>query len=103
MPSPDQFSRKQTLDLESAMAKSIADLLRAQEFVGPGGQGTIRFNEVFPEWPTSNDRYIASAACVQPLNPIVYEDARLTPSLLEDTWEPKGMRGFGLYALAEGV
>lgn len=103
MPTPEQFSRKQTLDLESAMAKAIADLLRVQNFVGPGGQGTIRFNEVFAEWPSSNDRYVGPAACVQPMNPIVYEDSRMTPSLLEDTWEPKGARGFGLYALAEGV
>lgn len=91
------------MDLESAMAKALSDLLRLQEFKGPGGLGTIRFSEVFSEWPGSNDRYIACAASVVSVEtPIQYSDSRMTPSLIEDTWEPRGMRGFGLYSLAEG-
>jgi hypothetical protein len=103
MPSPDQFSRHQTLDLETAMATAVSDNLKDQVFPGAGGLGVIRFQEVFSEWPTANDRHVSPAACVTPVNRLLYSEARLTPSLLEDTWEPRGMRGFGLYALAEGT
>lgn len=85
------------------MAKALADLLREQVWQGPQGLGTIKFNEVFSEWPSSNDRYVAPAASVVAADtPIQYSDSRPTPSLIESTWEPRGMRGFGLYALAEG-
>lgn len=85
------------------MRAAVSALLTGKEFPGPGDGGApIKFSQVFDEWPTSNDRYVTPAACVLPAGKLVYADARLTPTLLEETWEPRGGAGLGLYALAEG-
>lgn len=99
----DKFSRKQTLDLQSAMARAIARVVEPAEFPGPGGQGKIRFRKVFPEWPTSADGNVTPAACVASVDTIRYSDALLTPKLLEETWEPRGGLGLGLYKVSEGT
>lgn len=98
----DRYSRKQTLDVRSAMALALQRLLEACEFPGPKGIGKVRFAKVFREWPTSNDVAVLPAAGVLSSDDTVkYSHARLTPSLLEDTWEPRGRLGLGLYKLAE--
>lgn len=96
---PQQYSRSQSLDLRAAMATALAKKLRETEFPTPAG-GTIRFAEVFDAWPRYTDRHVAPAACVLPSS-WIYDAARMTPTLLEDTWEPKGAVGFGLYKLAD--
>lgn len=94
-----QYSRKQTLDVRSAMATAIARKLRDSVFPRGSG-GSIKFAEVFESWPSYEQRYVPPSACVLP-TPTLYDAARLTPTLLEDTWEPPGDVGFGLYQLAD--
>jgi hypothetical protein len=94
-----QYSRKQTLSLRLSMAAALADFLRSQRFPEP--DGPVQFAEVFDEWPAADDRFVTPAACVLPRGALNYAEARLTPTLLEDTWEVKGEPGFGLYALAD--
>jgi hypothetical protein len=96
------FSRKQTNDLQSAMAEAIALLLRTSEFPGPRGKGTIKLAVVYDEWPSSADNALSPSACVRTPDPIRYAPALLTPTLLEETWEPPGELGLGLYKLSEG-
>jgi hypothetical protein len=96
------FSRKQTLDLQTAMARALARTLGAAVFPGPGNQGEVRFRQVYEEWPGPNDRHATPAACVRSDQRITYADAMPTPQLLEDTWEPQGRSGLGLYKSAEG-
>lgn len=98
----DKFSRKQTLDLQTAMAAALAGLVRAATFPGPRGKGTTAFRKVYSEWPTSNDNFATPAACVLSTDTIHYSAALLTPKLLEDTWEPQGGLGLGLYKVSEG-
>lgn len=81
------------------MAETLAVFLRAQRF--PDQSGGTQFAEVFAEWPSADDRFVTPAACVLPTGPMSYAEARLTPTLLEDTWEVRGEPGFGLYALAD--
>lgn len=102
-----QFSRTQTLDLRLALAAALARHLADQTF-NAGGR-SFGFAEVYDEWPRWTDSYVAPAAVVLPDEEITYADARLTPTLLEDTWEPQdstgtplGLPGWGLYELADG-
>lgn len=98
----ERYSRKQTLDVKTAMATALTRLLAAETFPGPRGQGKVRFLKVFAEWPTSNDVATLPAAGILSSDDTVrYAPARLTPSLMEDTWEPAGRRGLGLYKLSE--
>ena len=93
----DQYSRKATIDVRSAMALAVARHLRGLEFFNPS---RFQFSEVFEEWPSYLSRYVPPAACVLP-TAAKYGDALLTPALCEDTWEVKGEAGFGLYKLSE--
>jgi hypothetical protein len=97
-----KFSRKQTNDLQSAMAEAIGTLLRNSEFPGPRGKGRIKFAAVYDEWPSSQDNALSPSACVRTPDSIKYAPALLTPTLLEETWEPVGQLGVGLYKLSEG-
>jgi len=97
----EEFSRRRTCDLETAMARGLKRLLEAAVFPAPGGP--VRFLEVFDEWPGLNDGNVAPAACVLPDNDITYSAPENTPALLEDTWERRGEPGFGLYKLSEGT
>lgn len=96
----EQFSRRATQPIATAIAMGLERLLMAQTFAGAGGIGTIRFSEVFPEWPSVEDTALAAAACVLPVK-VLYGQEYPTPTLLEDTWEPKGDYGFGLYVVAD--
>jgi hypothetical protein len=95
--SRDQYSRKATRDVKSAMAQALARHLEGLEFFNPS---RFQFAAVFDEWPSYLDRYVPPSACVLPTS-AKYADALFTPTLLEDTWEVKGEAGFGLYKLAE--
>ena len=64
------------------------------------GSQAQQFAEVFDEWPSFNDSEVPPVACVLP-GDFTYGDAHMTPRLLEDTWEPKGMPGWCLYKTAE--
>jgi len=99
IPTPPTYSRSQTLDLRSAMSRAVAKRLREAEFFKPGG-GTMRFAQVFDHWAEYQQRYIANTAAVVPSESL-YDAARLTPTLLEDTWEPRGEVGVGLYKTAD--
>jgi len=80
------------------MALALTRHLAALRF--SSGAGQFMFAEVFDEWPSYSQKYIAPSAAVLP-GSWTYGDAYLTPTLMEDTWEPKGERGFGLYKLSE--
>lgn len=97
-----RYSRQQTLDLQTSMATAIADLLRGSKFPGPRGKGTISFAAVYDEWPSSQDNALSPSACVMSNDVLRYAPALLTPTLFEDTWEPVGQLGVGLYKLSEG-
>jgi hypothetical protein len=89
------YSRRQTLDLRLAMANALAEYLGTLHF--KAGSRSFQLARVFDEWPSDLDENVLPAACVLPDEKIVYADARLTPTLLEETWEPKGRPGWGLY------
>jgi hypothetical protein len=93
----DQYSRRATRDVRGAMALALRRHLEGLMFHNPA---PITFAEVFEEWPSFNERFIPPAACILP-GAWKYDDALFTPSLLEDTWEPAGESGFGLYKLNE--
>ena len=97
---PSTFSRKQTLDLRSAMVAAIAKRLKAAVFPTKSGGPTVKFAQVFEHWPDYTQKYVATTAAVMPAQ-WPYDAARLTPSLIEETWEPRGKVGLGLYALAD--
>jgi len=97
----EEFSRRRTTDLETAMARGLKAVLQDAVFPAPGG--TVRLLAVFDEWPGLNDGNVAPAACVLPNNDITYASPQNTPALLEDTWERRGEPGFGLYKLSEGT
>jgi len=78
---------------------ALAKRLRDTDFPRASG-GSFRFAEVFSSWPSYEQRYVPPSACVLP-TPTIYDAARLTPTLMEDTWEPPGDIGFGLYKLAD--
>lgn len=94
----EQYSRTKKRDLRGAMAQALRTYLEGISI--PVSDGVIKFARVFEEWPSYDDKFVAPSACVLP-SEAPYVPARLTPTLLEDTWEPQGFQGFGLYALAE--
>jgi hypothetical protein len=55
---------------------------------------------VFLAWPDPEDFYEPNSAVVLP-GSSTYEDAGMTPTLLDCTWEPQGLPGLGLYKLSE--
>lgn len=98
--SPDQFSRSQTTDLETAL--SLAALRAIDlEYPGPGGIGKIKFASLLEDWPSFEQSAVLPAAVVLPASDLIYSPSHPTSKLLEDTWEPVGERGFGLYELCE--
>ncbi len=99
--SREQYSRTRTTDLETSMALAIARLVGGTLFPGPGGIGTIAFVRVYEEWADFNQDAVTPAAAVLPEGELMYGPSHMTPALLEDTWEPRGESGFGLYELSE--
>jgi hypothetical protein len=101
MISRQQFSKTQSLDLRTAMAAALCRKLQSELFPGPGGIGTTRLEVAYQEWPSFGDEVVTPAACVLPDGEGRDVEARLTPSLLEDTWENEGEPGYGLYVLSD--
>ena len=90
----DQYSRKASLNVRDAMARALSRHLKTLTF-----QFGVRFTDVFDEWPSYVKRYRPPCACVLPSS-WAYS-GWMTPTLLEDTWEPQGAQGFGLYKTGE--
>lgn len=97
---PDQYSRKQTVDIETALAIAARTAID-KSYPGAGGEGDIRFADIFEDWPTFESRFVDPAAVILPDGDTVYARSFLTPALLEDTWEVQGEDGLGLYQLGE--
>lgn len=96
----EQFSRKATEDLETAISLAVTRTISGQ-FTGPGGAGKIAFAQVHEDWPSFEQSYVFPTATILPDEPLVYGPSHLVPQLLEDTWEPRGVPGLGLYELCE--
>lgn len=96
----DQYSRSQTVDLETAIAEAVEAVL-SRDFPGPGGDGTIRIEQFFEDWPSMTDNFIDPSAAVMPNDELKYGPSHPTPVFLEETWEPKGQAGFGLTQISE--
>ena len=92
-----QFSRKATIGVRNALAVALARLVSTLSF--PGSQAQT-FASVYDEWPDFLETAVFPAACILP-NGFRYADSQMTPRLLEDTWEPKGLPGWGLQKTAE--
>lgn len=95
-----QFSRKQTTDLETAISMAVMRTID-RDYPGVGGQGTLRFLALHEDWPSFENSDIVPSACVLPDGDLKYGPSHPTPTLMEDTWEPVGERGLGLYVLSE--
>lgn len=100
MITPEQFSRSASTDLETAISLAVSRTVSAP-FQGPGGIGHIAFTQVFEDWPSFESYYTDPSAVILPDEPLVYGPSQLMPKLLEDTWEPAGEPGLGLYELCE--
>lgn len=100
--SPDQFSRKQTTDLETALALATLKVID-RAYPGPGGVGLIKFEQMYEDWPSYEDADVVPAATVLPDAPLIYGPSHPVPRLLEDTWEKPGEPGLGLYELCEAT
>ena len=94
----DQYSRRATMDVRDACAAALKRHIAGLRF--HGSADTDRFAIVDDDWPTYNDRQVVPAACVEP-GAWKYGAWSTTPTLLEDTWEPQGMPGWGLWKVAE--
>ena len=92
-----QFSRKASIGVRNALALALARLVQDMTFPGSQAQS---FAVVYDEWPDFLDTGVFPAACILP-GEFRYADSQMTPRLLEDTWEPKGMPGWGLQKTAE--
>ena len=101
LPPVDDYPRKQATDIETAMARAIARRLEEASFplLAPPG----KLLKVFDEWADYMDGNVAPSACVMPDGDLVFAPGQGTPTLLEDTWWPKGQPGWGLYKLSEAT
>jgi hypothetical protein len=91
------FSRRASIGVRNALAVALGRLVQGLTFPGSQAQS---FAEVHDEWPSFLETGVFPAACILP-GEFRYADSQLTPRLLEDTWEPKGMPGWGLQKTAE--
>ncbi len=99
---PAQYSRKQETDLETAMALALTRAV-AGEFPGPGGLGKIQLAQVFEDWATFQDNFVSPGGVVEPDGELLYGPGQTVPVLIEETWEPQGGVGLGLYVLSEAT
>ncbi len=97
---PEQFSRSQTSDLETAIADAVISIV-SRPFPIPGTQKMIQLAELFDEWPEVEENFVDPSGVILPDTELMYGPSHPTPVLLEDTWEPKGEAGYGLYELSE--
>lgn len=94
----EQYSRKATMDVRSALSRALQIHLENIVFKKEGSQ--FKFTEVHDTWPSFTQQYIPPSACVLP-GGWEYASWSLAPTLLEETWEPQGQMGFGLYKTDE--
>jgi len=97
-PTIELFPRVAIMDVRDAMALSLRRLVEGIRF--KGAQGTDRFAAVHDDWPSFNEKYTPPAACVLP-GDFKYLDWATSPTLMEETWWPNGLPGWGLYKVAE--
>ena len=101
---PAQFSRQQTQDLETSISIAVTRALD-QTYPPVGGaraQGGLKFLKLYKDGPQyEDDGALVPSAVILPTGPIKYGPSHLTPTLAEDTWEPRGKLGLGLYVLSE--
>ncbi len=95
------YSRKRTEDEGVALATALARYLLSRTFTGAGGQGLVKFADAIVEWAAPEDTYAGNMVAIVPGGELVYMDTQLTPTLLEETWEPEGRPGLGLYKRGE--
>lgn len=91
------YSRKATMDARDALAMALRRHVESLRFTGCQAD---RFAEVFDEWPSFNEGMVVPAAAVLP-GEFRYDAWSLSPHLIEETWEPTGKPGWGLYQTAE--
>jgi len=96
----EMYSRRQKLDLRLAIAAALAEYLRTLKFSADGR--TFKFASVYDSWPNWLQGGQPSAA-VLPDDKLVYPRTQRAPVLMEETWEPVGQAGWGLYQLAEAT
>lgn len=94
---PSEYSRSQTADLRTAMARALQRYLQDLR----AETGVPVFQQVFDAWPDPESPYIAPCTATVLPGAVVYESAGMTPALLDETWEPKGQPGLALYKTAE--
>jgi len=90
----DQYSRKATMAVRDAMACALARYLADLTF-----EFGVKLTGAFHQWPSFVKRYRPPCVCVLPSS--WNYGGWMTPTLLEDTWEPEGGQGFGLYKTGE--
>lgn len=93
----ERFSRTATLDVRDALAAALRRVVEDLRFVG---SQTDRFAEVFDVWPSFLETAVFPAAAIVP-GGFKFVDSSTTPKLLEETWEPQGLPGWGLYKTSE--
>lgn len=100
---PQQFSRSQSVDLETACALALIRWID-QPYPAPGGgPAQIKLAQVFEDWATFQDNFVSPGAVVEPDGELLYGPGQTEPRLMEETWEPQGGVGFGLYVLSEAT
>ena len=98
-----QYSTSAIMDVRDACALALSRVIERIDTT-IGGQ-RIKFNHVFDEWPTQDDKYDPPAACIVAPPEWEYSDSG-EPKLLEDTVESVTTAitdppSFGLYKTAE--
>jgi hypothetical protein len=99
-PARPPYSRVQMLDIHQAMARAIARHLATLPVLDTENM-PVAFGAIYDHWPDPEDAYVAPCTASVMAVPYTYSASQLTPSLIESTWEPKGLPGQGLYKLAE--
>ncbi len=96
----EQYSRKAATDLENGIARAVRAAIEGALVQPPGEAPRLAFSRVFDTWASYEQDFVAPAACVVPAGALQFVESYSTPCLLEETWEPQGEPGFGLYAVA---
>jgi hypothetical protein len=102
----EQYSKSACMDVRDACAMALARVIQSIDVVIAGNR--IKFNHVFDEWPTFEDKYDPPAACVAAPPEWTYDDSGSAPRLLEDTVESVNTGtadppSYGLYKTAEMI
>ena len=101
-----QYSKSASMDVRDACALALARVIQGIDTVVAGNR--VKFNHVFDEWPTFEDKYDPPAACIVAPPEWKYDDAGSAPRLLDDTVESVNTGtadppSYGLYKTAEMI